>query len=84
MPFISEAASAIKNTYGLQDLSSDTFLLRRTPDLLKSSAKESIIHGSSIRNIHDLDEDGVSSSQSFEFCEDPSFWKEHNVQVKIR
>jgi kinesin family protein 15 len=40
----------------------------------------------------ELDEDGaicagsaqISRSQSFEFNEDPAFWKDHNVQVIIR
>jgi kinesin family protein 15 len=47
---------------------------------------------SAARRIDDWEEDdngGVTGSvvsvprhaQSFEFCEDPSFWKEHNVQV---
>ncbi|XP_054814428.1 kinesin-like protein KIN-12E isoform X2 [Prosopis cineraria] len=91
MPFISEAASAIKSRFGFQDHSSDTFsLVQRTPDLLKSTAKENIVHSSAVRSSNDLDEDGVgdcsavSASQSFEFCEDPSFWMDHNVQVIIR
>ncbi|XP_028785616.1 kinesin-like protein KIN-12E [Neltuma alba] len=91
MPFISEAASAIKSRFGFQDHSFDSIsLVQRTPDLLKSTAKESIVHSSAVRSFNDLDEDGsgacsaVSSSQSFEFCEDPSFWKDHNVQVIIR
>lgn len=90
MPFISEAASAIKSRFGFQDHSSDSFsLVQSTPDLLKSAAKENITHSSAVRSINNFDdEDGVgatctvSSSQSFEFCEDPSFWKDHNVQVK--
>ncbi|KAI9073345.1 hypothetical protein K1719_044686 [Acacia pycnantha] len=91
MPFISEAASAIKSRFGFQDHSSDSFsLVQRTPDLLKSAAKENIAHSSAVQTFNNLDEDevgacsAVSSSQSFEFCEDPSFWKDHNVQVIIR
>jgi kinesin family protein 15 len=48
--------------------------------------------GSAIRNITDWDDEvvvgqssaGVSSIQSFELCEDPSFWKDHNVQVQFQ
>ncbi|WJX45227.1 hypothetical protein P8452_32122 [Trifolium repens] len=58
----------------------------------KKMADGGIITGSAIRNITDWDDEivvgqssaGVSSIQSFELCEDPSFWKDHNVQVTIR
>ncbi|KAK7261134.1 hypothetical protein RIF29_27438 [Crotalaria pallida] len=94
MPFLSEAASAIKNRFGFHDHpSSDSVsLIQNTPDLLKSAAKENLIPHSSLRSIKNWDDDEVgagsstvvSSSQSFELKEDPSFWKEHNVQVIIR
>ena len=89
MPFISEAASAIKSRFGFHDHSSDSMsIVQSTPDLLKSAAKENPIHSSAIRTINNWeDEDGVCatgpSSQSFDICEDPSFWKDHNVQVEI-
>ncbi|XP_062015914.1 kinesin-like protein KIN-12E [Rosa rugosa] len=91
MPFISDTASALKSRFGFHDHSSDP--VRSTPDLHKSAAKGSF---SALRSIgdwdddHDDDDDGkvstatTSSSQSFEFREDPSFWKDHNVQVIIR
>ncbi|KAF7823159.1 kinesin-like protein KIN-12E [Senna tora] len=88
MPFISEAASAIKSRFGFHDHSSDSFsLVQSTPDLLKSAAKDNIVHSSVVRSINNLDDEGevgassaVSSCQSFEFCEDPSFW----VIIRIR
>jgi kinesin family protein 15 len=85
MPFISDTASAIKSRFGFHDHSSDP--VRSTPDLHKSAAKESF---SAVRSIGDWDDDEddgkvctstTSSNQSFEFREDPSFWKDHNVQV---
>ncbi|KAK2449568.1 kinesin protein KIN-12E [Trifolium repens] len=59
---------------------------------LKSAVKDNLFQSSAFRNITDLDDEvvvrqssaGVSSIQSFELCEDPSFWKDHNVQVIIR
>ncbi|KAF3439497.1 hypothetical protein FNV43_RR17775 [Rhamnella rubrinervis] len=94
MPFISEAASAIKSRFGFHDHSSDTVpLVRSSPDLLKSTSRDNIAQSSVVRNIREWDEDdgdrvggntAPSSSQSFEFREDPSFWKDHNVQVIIR
>ncbi|PQQ14034.1 kinesin-like protein KIN-12E [Prunus yedoensis var. nudiflora] len=89
MPFLSDTASAIKSRFGFHDHSSDP--VRSTPGLPKSVAKEAV---SAIRSIRDWnddeDDDGkfststASSNQSFEFREDPSFWKDHNVQVIIR
>ncbi|XP_034901056.1 kinesin-like protein KIN-12E [Populus alba] len=56
---------------------------------------QSLLAMSAARRIDDWEEDGNSGvtgsvvsvprhAQSFEFSEDPSFWKEHNVQVIIR
>ncbi|XP_019447716.1 PREDICTED: kinesin-like protein KIN-12E [Lupinus angustifolius] len=98
MPFLSEAASAIKNRFRFNDHSSDSVsLFQNTPDLLKSAAKDNLITHSSIRTIQNWDENdegaavessnnavSSSSSQRFEVIEDPSFWKDHNVQVIIR
>ncbi|XP_038879991.1 kinesin-like protein KIN-12E isoform X2 [Benincasa hispida] len=91
MPFISDTASAIKSRFGFQDhaLSSGN-PPRGSPDFLKSATKESVTQTSVIRSIDQFsDEDAVSdvtgsSSQCFELHEDPSFWKDHNVQVIIR
>ncbi|KAL4335216.1 hypothetical protein GQ457_07G042920 [Hibiscus cannabinus] len=70
--------------------------VRNTPDLLgKSAVRENPGNftpaASTIRRIGEWDEDltentgsAPQSSQSFEFHEDPSFWKDHNVQVIIR
>ncbi|XP_047158783.1 kinesin-like protein KIN-12E [Vigna umbellata] len=93
MPFLSEAASAIKSRFGFHDHPSASLsLVQNTPDLLKSATKDSLAQSSIVRNLSDWDDESVvgqssaavSSSRSFEFCEDPSFWKDHNVQVIIR
>ncbi|KAK9280493.1 hypothetical protein L1049_014185 [Liquidambar formosana] len=61
-----------------------TFSGRRPRDNLLQSA----VSTSAVRSISEREDNGVvmagSSSQSFELCEDPSFWKDHNVQVIIR
>ncbi|XP_057508458.1 kinesin-like protein KIN-12E [Actinidia eriantha] len=75
MPFISEAASAIKSRFGFLDQSSEPMpSVRSSPDLFKSAFKE---------NLRDDHGEG-SVNQSFELSGDPSFWKDHNVQVIIR
>ncbi|XP_061360312.1 kinesin-like protein KIN-12E [Gastrolobium bilobum] len=93
MPFLSEAASAIKSRFRFHDHPSESLsLVQNTPDLLKSAAKDNLVQSSAVRNINSWDDEGgvgpsstaVSSNQSFEICEDPSFWKDHNVQVIIR
>ncbi|KAG7950379.1 hypothetical protein I3843_13G109300 [Carya illinoinensis] len=94
MPFISDTASAIKSRFGFHDHSSldSTPSVRSTPTIPKSASEENLAQSSSaVRSISnwDGDEGGTTSSigpssQSFDFCEDPSFWKDHNVQVIIR
>ncbi|OAY52171.1 kinesin-like protein KIN-12E [Manihot esculenta] len=99
MPFITEAASAIKSRFGFHKRStseSGQATVPSTPDLLKSASREnsslSLVDTSAVRSICEWedDADGITGSvpprnnQSFEFCEDPSFWKDHNVQVIIR
>ncbi|KAI7984692.1 Kinesin-like protein KIN-12E [Camellia lanceoleosa] len=79
MPFISEAASAIKSRLGFQDQPSMP-LVRSSPDIFKSESKENLLQFSAIRDDHS----GRALKQSFELIEDPSFWKDHNVQVIIR
>ncbi|TYK28513.1 phragmoplast orienting kinesin 2 [Cucumis melo var. makuwa] len=91
MPFLSDTASAIKSRFGFQDHALSSYNPPRgSPDFLKSATKESVAQTSVIRSIGQFnDEDAVSdvtgpSSQCFELREDPSFWKDHNVQVIIR
>lgn len=90
MAFLSEAASAIKSRFGFHDHPSESLsLVQNTPDLFKSAVKDTLSQSSIVRNLSDWDDESVvgpssaavSSSQSFEFGEDPSFWKDHNVQV---
>ncbi|GAB4824577.1 hypothetical protein Ancab_007450 [Ancistrocladus abbreviatus] len=86
MPFISDAASAIKTRFGFQDPSSEP--VRATPDIPKSSSRISHhhpSHSSAVGNDATIDEcregsNAAVSLRSFELPEDPSFWKEHNVQ----
>lgn len=91
MPFISDTASAIKSRFGFQDHTSNSANPPRgSPDFLKSAAKESVAQTPAIRSIGEFnDEDDAvgdvagSSGQVFELREDPSFWKDHNVQVRL-
>ncbi|KAL5574549.1 hypothetical protein UlMin_016248 [Ulmus minor] len=89
MPFISDAASAIKSRFGFHDRSAaDAFpSVRSTPDLHKSASKDDFSQTSIVRNIRDwddLDDHNPQSDLTFELREDPAFWKDHNVQVIIR
>uniref|UniRef100_A0A5B7BRW2 Putative phragmoplast orienting kinesin 2 isoform X1 n=1 Tax=Davidia involucrata TaxID=16924 RepID=A0A5B7BRW2_DAVIN len=86
MAFISEAASAIKSRFGFQDHHSELMpSVRSSPDLFKSASKENLLQSSAVRSMGERDDHGAGTlSQSFEFREDPSFWKDHNVQVIIR
>ncbi|KAG4198306.1 hypothetical protein ERO13_A05G077400v2 [Gossypium hirsutum] len=100
MPFISDTASAIKSRFGFHNRTSSSesaslLSVRSPPDLLvKSAVRDNSSNftaaTSAIRSIREWD-DGLTEStepapqsQSFEFREDPSFWKDHNVQVIIR
>ncbi|XP_010263116.1 PREDICTED: kinesin-like protein KIN-12E [Nelumbo nucifera] len=89
MPIISEAASAIRSRFRFQE-HSECDSVRSTPNILKSASKENLCHSivanSAIRSISGREEHSVNgaASQSFELEEDPSFWKDHNVQVVIR
>ncbi|KAF5744939.1 phragmoplast orienting kinesin 2 isoform X2 [Tripterygium wilfordii] len=73
--------------------------VRSSPDLFKSATRDNpgqpLAAASSVRSLGELDDDnGVGSNRSvrqplpacqgFELCEDPSFWKDQNVQVIIR
>ncbi|KAH9699329.1 kinesin-like protein KIN-12E [Citrus sinensis] len=97
MPFISETASAIKSRFGFhsRSTSSDSApSFFTSPDLsLKSVSRDnhpgqSLAATSAVRSIGDWDDNAAAaataSSHSFEFSDDPSFWKDHNVQVIIR
>ncbi|CAN8255148.1 unnamed protein product [Cochlearia groenlandica] len=98
MPFISETASAIKRRFGFNDraASESVRLVPCTPDG-STASKEILTHqslsvSSAVQRMPDLEEDGdifsgsaqISTSLSFDFNEDPAFWKDHNVQVVIR
>ncbi|THG19195.1 hypothetical protein TEA_010978 [Camellia sinensis var. sinensis] len=86
MPFISEAASAIKSRFGFQDQSSESMpSVRSSPDLLKSASHDNLFQSSAVRVFGERDDLGAGPvNQSFDLSEDPSFWKDHNVQVIIR
>ncbi|GFP97182.1 phragmoplast orienting kinesin 2 [Phtheirospermum japonicum] len=61
-----------------------------SPDLLLKSASRDIflVQSSSYKDKSSKSDDGETTScapsRSFEFSEDPNFWREHNVQVIIR
>ncbi|CAH8306519.1 unnamed protein product [Eruca vesicaria subsp. sativa] len=96
MPFISETASAIKRRFGFNERAVTSESVRAvpctTPDPSAFSRENHTHHQSMVRRMPDLDEDAevfsgsaqISRSHSFEFNEDPAFWKDHNVQVIIR
>ncbi|CAE6075023.1 unnamed protein product [Arabidopsis arenosa] len=99
MPFISETASAIKRRFGFNDRPAPSESLRSVPCTPEANTvsrenhtHQSTVFSSAVRSMPELDEDGaicagsaqISRSQSFEFNEDPAFWKDHNVQVIIR
>ncbi|KAL0789892.1 hypothetical protein Bca101_006138 [Brassica carinata] len=95
MPFISETASAIKRRFGFNERGATSESARAvpcTPDPSAVSRENHAHHQSMVRRMADLDEEAeisagsaqISRSHSFEFNEDPAFWKDHNVQVIIR
>ncbi|KAK4482763.1 hypothetical protein RD792_009931 [Penstemon davidsonii] len=100
MPLFSESTtSAIKTRFGLnkskQPDPAESSAVKVTkssssPDLLlKSAARENLLPpSSSYKDKSNKSDDGETAShgvaRSFEFGEDPSFWKDHNVQVIIR
>ncbi|KAM7528476.1 hypothetical protein LguiB_031886 [Lonicera macranthoides] len=84
MPFISEAASAIKSRFGFHERRNSS---ESSPDLLKSSSKVNShhrVHSLDLQSVGDKEDRVDSLNRSFEFNEDPSFWNDHNVQVIIR
>lgn len=85
MPLFSEPPSVVKSRFGSLDQSAATPMdtagvtmssVKSTPNLrmFKSAAKDNRIELFEKKDV-------VESSRSFEFREDPSFWKDHNVQV---
>lgn len=93
MPFISETASAIKRRFGFNDRAGTSESARAvpcTPDPSAVSRENHAHHQGMVRRMGDLEEEAeisggsaaqISRSHSFEFNEDPAFWKDHNVQV---
>ncbi|XP_049378881.1 kinesin-like protein KIN-12E isoform X2 [Solanum stenotomum] len=88
MPLFSEPPSVVKSRFGSLDQSAATPMdtasvtmssVKSTPNLrlFKSAAKDNRVEFSENKDV-------VESNRSFEFREDPSFWKDHNVQVIIR
>ncbi|XP_042517513.1 kinesin-like protein KIN-12E [Macadamia integrifolia] len=84
MPIFSEQASAIRSRFRFQE-PSDSESVQSTPVVFRSQPKENnfLLQSSVSRSICERDDHGVND-QSFEFQEDPFFWKDHNVQVIIR
>ncbi|KAL0390706.1 UNVERIFIED_CONTAM: Kinesin-like protein KIN-12E [Sesamum calycinum] len=98
MPLFSESTtSAVKTRFGYhqnqQPEAADSGLAlmksSSTPDLFsKSASRDIFLLQSSCKDKSSKPDDGETTScpatRSFEFREDPNFWKEHNVQVIIR
>ncbi|KAL0437096.1 UNVERIFIED_CONTAM: Kinesin-like protein KIN-12E [Sesamum radiatum] len=98
MPLFSESTtSAVKTRFGYhqnqQPEAADSGLAlmksSSTPDLFsKSASRDGFLLQSSCKDKSSKPDDGETTScpatRSFEFREDPNFWKEHNVQVIIR
>ncbi|KAL4200409.1 hypothetical protein AMTRI_Chr03g56360 [Amborella trichopoda] len=83
MPTFSETASAFRSRFRFQEAHVSSSEVECSPALAKSASKELLVQPiSSIRERES--HDGGSRVQSFEIHEDPSFWKDHNVQVVIR
>ncbi|XP_030458667.1 kinesin-like protein KIN-12E [Syzygium oleosum] len=84
MVIVSDTASATKSRFGFHDRSSDP----APSDLAaKPASGENLAHSQApaILSGGDSDDGGVGGpSRGLELREDPSFWKDHNVQVIIR
>ncbi|XP_071739930.1 kinesin-like protein KIN-12E [Rutidosis leptorrhynchoides] len=87
----SEASSDFKTRFGYQQHCNPSQSMpppvRNTPDLSKSVMRETPYNSSAVssfRDRSDYSSVAVNLNEGFEFCEDPSFWKDHNVQVIIR
>ncbi|KAF6169912.1 hypothetical protein GIB67_034304 [Kingdonia uniflora] len=89
MPINSESSIAPRNRFGFHQEPLDSDSVRSSPAIFKSSSRDNI--SQSLTSYGERDDVGatergglLSSNQSFELQEDPSFWKDHNVQVIIR
>ncbi|XP_068651020.1 kinesin-like protein KIN-12E [Aristolochia californica] len=88
MPTFSEAASAFRNRLRFQE-PADSEPVRSSPALFRSASKDNFFQTKAavVEKDGEADESEMvvgSSAQTFELQEDPSFWKDHNVQVVIR
>ncbi|XP_022869345.1 kinesin-like protein KIN-12E isoform X2 [Olea europaea var. sylvestris] len=97
MPLISgnnsESLNAVRTPFRYQQSDpsdSSTMLMKSlsSPELLlKSASEDNFLVHSTYKDKACKSDDGDTTSytsRSFEFREDPSFWKDHNVQVIIR
>ncbi|XP_021715629.1 kinesin-like protein KIN-12E isoform X2 [Chenopodium quinoa] len=86
IPFFSETPSSVKTRPGFHDPPESA---RATPSIAKSMSRDNLLQSSTDRNFNDREEfrDSANNAlvvRSFDLPEDPSFWKDHNVQVIIR
>ncbi|KAL5720712.1 hypothetical protein ACHQM5_013355 [Ranunculus cassubicifolius] len=88
MPIISEAASALRSRFGFHKPSDSSDAAPCTPSIPKSASRESLFQSSAINfdteTTYERSIQRSVSTRSFDLEEDPSFWKDHNVQVIIR
>ncbi|KNA12210.1 hypothetical protein SOVF_127820 [Spinacia oleracea] len=86
LPFFSKTPSSVKTRVGFHDPPDSA---RATPSMAKSMSRDNLLQSSTVRNFNDREEfrDSANNAlavRSFDLPEDPSFWKDHNVQVIIR
>ncbi|XP_074294983.1 kinesin-like protein KIN-12E [Silene latifolia] len=90
--FSTETPSTVKTRTVFHDAPESS---RATPSIAKSISRDNLLlQSSTARNFNDRDEfrdstnnnnnNNVVAVRSFDLSEDPSFWKDHNVQVIIR
>ncbi|XP_031100567.1 kinesin-like protein KIN-12E [Ipomoea triloba] len=91
MPLISEASSAVKSRFGFHDPHHHHSSSEQPPPLpaVKSSPDLRMLKSACKDRSENSDGDSAQTAvsnqlRSFEFREDPAFWKDHNVQVIIR
>ncbi|XP_010685481.2 kinesin-like protein KIN-12E isoform X2 [Beta vulgaris subsp. vulgaris] len=86
MPFFSNTPSSMKTRTAFHDAPESA---RATPSIAKSMSRDNLLQSSTVRNFNERDEfrdsaNNVLALRSFDLSDDPSFWKDHNVQVIIR
>ncbi|CAO2825075.1 unnamed protein product [Amaranthus hypochondriacus] len=86
--FFSETPNSLKTRTVYHDPSES--VRAGTPSMARSISRDNLLMSSTVKNFNEREEfrDSANNNalvvRSFELSEDPSFWKDHNVQVIIR